>query len=216
MDTKDQTRLSSFFAQYPLKRFSKGEVILRPDDDLTGAVFVVEGQVIQYDITDQGAEMIVDVFRPNAVLPLDWLINAKPNQYFYEAFRETTVRIAPVENFARFLDESPSIVYGLLSRSLWAMGVMQRRMAHLMSGVSINRVMFELITQCKRFGVAHSDGSYELDLHEDELARRAGLTRETVNRELGKLKDRQLVSVSHKCLMIKNLSGLEKLLNSHL
>ena len=216
MDIKNQRKLNLFFAKFPIKRFDKGEVIIRAGDESPGAVYVVSGQVIQYDITDQGVEMTVDVFRPNAVLPLEWLINARPNQYFYEAFRATEIRVAPPDEFMKFLDANPVLVRSLLSRSLCAMGVMQRRMAHLMSGVSINRVMFELITQCKRFGVAKPSGECELDLHEDELARRAGLTRETVNRELGKLKDEHLVTVNHKYMIVNNLEGLEEKLNSHL
>jgi hypothetical protein len=54
-------------------------------------------------------------------------------------------------------------------------------MSHILRGGSASRVVYELIVECERFGNKQVNGSYNLFMHEDELARRAGLSRETVS-----------------------------------
>ena len=79
-----------------------------------------------------------------------------------------------------------------------------------MGGSGHSRVLFELLVECKRFGKKQKDGSYILVMHEDELARRSGLSLGTVNRELGKLKARKVLKIDHKQFIVKDLGSLEK------
>ena len=216
MNAPDKKELEYFFSKYPTRHFDKGQIIIAANDAPPGIIYIVSGQVRQYDITDVGTDVVVDILLASSVFPLDWAVRARRSQYFYQALSPVNVRIAPLDDLSAFLRKSPGLLFSLLARSVAAMTVMQRRMAHLMSGVTANRVMFELITQGKRLGVTQTDGSCVLQLHEDELAQRAGLTRETVNREVGKLKRLGLVDVSHRRLSIKDLAALEDLLDAHL
>jgi len=216
MNTPDQKQLESFFEKYPIRHFDKGQIIIAANETPPGISYVVSGQIRQYDITDLGTDIVVDILLASSVFPLDWAAGVWDSQYFYQALSPVIIRTVPLDELEVFLRQSPNLLFSLLTRSVTAMMIIQRRMAHLMSGVTFNRVLFELITQGKRIGVKQPDGSYSLHLHEDELAQRAGLTRETVNREVGKLKQLGLVEVSHRVLRIKNLAELEALLGSHL
>ncbi len=216
MSTPDQKQLDSFFRKYPIRHFDKGQIIIATNETPPGIFYVVSGQVRQYDITDLGVDIVLDVLLDSSVFPLEWAVRDVNTQYFYQAISPVEVRLAPLNELQNFLKQSPRLVYSMLNRSVAAMTIMQRRMAHLMSGVTYNRVMFELIAQAKRLGIKQTDGSYLLNMHEDELAQRAGLTRETVNREVGKLKRLGLVEVNHRRISIKNLDKLESLLGDHL
>jgi CRP/FNR family transcriptional regulator len=216
MKTPDKKQLESFFVKYPIRHFDKGQIIIAANETPPGISYVVSGQIRQYDITDVGTDIVVDVLLASSVFPLDWATRNRESQYFYQALSPVKIRTAPLSELEAFLRRAPNLLYILMTRAVAAMTIMQRRMAHLMSGVTVNRVLFELITQGKRIGVKQLDGSYLLHLHEDELAQRAGLTRETINRELGKLKRRGLVEVDHRILIIKNLEEIEALLGSHL
>jgi CRP/FNR family transcriptional regulator len=216
MNTPDQKQLESFFVKYPIRHFDKGQIIIAANETPPGISYVVSGQIRQYDITDLGTDIVVDILLASSVFPLDWAVRDRDSQYFYQALSPVGIRTAPLDELEVFLKQNPNLLFTLLTRSVAAMMIMQRRMVHLMSGVTFNRVMFELITQGKRIGYKHLDGSYTLNLHEDELAQMAGLTRETVNREVGKLKRLGLVEVSHRRLRIKNLAELEAMLGSHL
>ncbi len=216
MRTSDQNQLESFFEQYPIRHFDKGQIIIATNETPPGIFYVISGQIRQYDITDLGADIVIDVLLATSIFPLDWAVRDVSSQYFYQAISPVEVHLAPLNELQEYLRQSPALVLNMMNRSVAAMTILQRRMAHLMSGVAFNRVMFELITQGKRLGIRQLDGSYQLNLHEDELAQRAGLTRETVNREVGKLKRIGLVEVNHRRISLKNLAELENLLGNHL
>src|SRR5215469_16851379 len=93
--------VGEFFENYPLRRFDKGEVLIRPEERLDNIFYIVEGSVIQYDISSAGNEVIVNAFKPGAFLPMSMAINHTPNYYYFEAATAVTVRIAPE---ARVLD----------------------------------------------------------------------------------------------------------------
>jgi CRP-like cAMP-binding protein len=209
MDAQIARKIEQFFSVYPLKRFDKNQILVYAGDEPPGVFHLERGQVRQYDITGSGEEVVVNVFQPPAFFPMSWAINHTPNRYFFETATPIHVRIAPADAAVQFLRDNADVTFDLLRRLYSGADGMQRRMAHLMGGSAASRVIFELVIECKRFGDKMSDGTYALRVHEDELARRAGLSRETVNRELGKLKTSGLLRVSHKDLIVTDLNRLE-------
>ncbi len=209
-------RVESFFAKYPLKKFDKNQIIIYADEEPKGIYYLLKGKVRQYDISDKGEEVVVNVFKPTAFFPMLWAINKVSNEYFYEALDNVEARLAPAEEVVNLLRKDPDIAFDLLSRLYSGVNGMQRRMAHLMGGSGQSRVLFEVVLECKRFGTIRKDGSYQLDLHEDQLANRSGLSRETVNRELVKLKDKHLIDVFRKHMVIYDLQKIQEILGTHL
>ena len=216
MNTRVARKIEEFFAKYPLRYFDKSQILIYAGDEPPGIFHLVTGQVRQYDITDRGEEVVVDVFKSPAFFPMTWAINKTPNQYFFETAMPTEIRMAPAGDVVTFLKANHDVTYDLLSRLYSGTDGMQRRMAYLMGGSGRSRVLFELIVECKRFGKKQEDGSYILTMHEDELARRSGLSRETINRQLAKLKIMKLLDITHKEFIIKDLKQLEKELGSGL
>lgn len=210
MDETVRQKVAAFFAPYPLKQYDKKQILIQANDAPPGVMYLESGQVRQYDISEQGDEIVVNVFKSPAFFPMAWAVARVPNRYFYDAATPVSVRVAPVEAVITFIKDNPDVLFDLLSRVYSGVEGMQRRMAHLMGGTSRTRVLFELSVECRRFGQFQTDGSCMVSIHEEELARRAGLSRETVNRELGKLKREKLITVSHKNLVITNLAQLEE------
>lgn len=212
MDQGVKQKVRLFFAAYPLETFDKKQILVYANEAPRGVMYLVEGQVRQYDITSQGEEIVVNVFQTPAFLPMSWAITGIKNRYFYEAASPVTVHIAPPADVVGFVQANPGVMFDLLSRVYSGLEGMQRRMAHLMGGTARTRVAYELLIECKRFGMQLPDGSFLVNIHEEELARRAGLSRETANRELSKLKHDKLLNVSHKQLVIQSLELLEQAL----
>ena len=216
MHDESLSKLDKFFAKYPLRRYEKGQILVNANEDVDRIYYIVSGQVAQYDTTDRGVQIVVNVYKNPAFFPFNQVVAEAPNLYFFEAFRNTEVREAPIQDVIEFVKNNADVGFSLIKRLSVGLEAIERRMAHAMSGRSINRVTFELITQCKRFGVKERDGSYLLDMHEHELANRAGLSRETVNRMLHILKRYNLVAINHKMLIVRDLQGLEDRLKFHL
>ncbi len=205
--------IENFFAQYPLRHFKRGQILIYQGDPPTGIFHLIEGDVSQYDITKHGDEIVVNVFKPPAFFPMNWAINGTPNEYFFEAITDVSLRQAPASDTIDFLKANHDVLYDLLSRVYMGTDGLLRRMALLMGGSARTRTIFELIVACRRFGKKGPSG-YALELSETELAARAGLSRETISRELHKLKSKGLVSITHKSIVVRNLSSIEEELSN--
>lgn len=209
-------KVERFFIQYPLKKLGKNEVLFRPGENPPGIIYLVSGQINEYDITKQGNEVVVNVFKPPAFFPMSWAINKTPNQYFFETTTEISYRQAPADKVVRFLKSNPEVLFDLLARVYSGTDGMLRRMALLMGGSARSRVLFEILIAAKRHGIKKPGGGTTVMLHEDELASRAGLSRETISRELGKMKGHKLIEVGRSGIIIRNIDELENELGQDL
>lgn len=186
-------KIETFFSSYPVRHFKKGQILVYGGEQPGHVFYLVSGKVRQYDINDKGNEVVVNVFKPPAFFPMSWAINKSHNYYFFETTEPVSLHQAPPDDVITFLKENPDVSFDLLSRLYSGVDGLQRRMAHLMGGSARNRTIFELITECVRFGASQKDGSQVISINERELAERTGLSRETVSRELAKLKAKNLV-----------------------
>ena len=69
MTTSIADKVSRFFTTFPLREYRKGELLLRPEEQLPGIFYLVEGRVSVYDVTPAGNEVVVNVFKPGAFFP---------------------------------------------------------------------------------------------------------------------------------------------------
>lgn len=210
MSSEIANKINDFFEKYKLQYFNKGQILVHGGKDPGGVYYIVGGQVRQYDIAESGDEIVLNVFKPPAFFPMSWAINHTPNAYFFEAFTNVIVRYAPAADAVKFLHDNPDVTFDLLSRVYRGTDGMLARMSHLMQNSARGRILFELANNALRFGRPHEDGSYTLSIRETELAARAGLTRETINREMRKLKKGGLVDVTTHGIRILNLDAIRQ------
>jgi len=209
-------KIEVFFKAYSLKHLGKGYLLIYAGYEPPGVFYIQSGRVRQYDVADNGEEVVVNVFKPPAFFPMSWAINKTPNQYFFEADTAVTVRQAPANEVVEFIKANPEVMLDLLARVYSGTDGLLRRTAHLMGSNARTRLLFELITQCRRFGERQDNGSYLVGINESELAKRAGLSRETVSREISELKKMHLINVGRQAITLHDLGKLEAKLGSSL
>jgi CRP-like cAMP-binding protein len=208
-------RVNSFFAKYPLKKYDSGEIMLLAGEDPKCIFYLVNGNVREYDISYKGEEVVVNVFKNPSFFPMSWLLNKTPNCYFYQALGQVSVRQADSDEVLAFVTENSDVMLDLLKRLYIGTDGMKRRMAHLMGGNAKSRLLFELIVEGQRFGIK-SDAGILVTLSESEIGSRAGLSRETVSREIKLLKNQGLISVSRRGILLDDIDVLEKRLGPDL
>lgn len=216
MEDTVASKITAFFARYPEEQYGKHELLVYANESPRGIFHLVSGQVRQYDISVQGTDIVVNVFKPPAFFPMSWALTHIPNRYFFETIQTTRVRVAPPDDVVTFLHENSDVLVNLMTRLYSGVEGMQRRMAHLMGGSARTRILFELGIAAKRFGTQGPDGSYAIPLHESQLANRSGLARETANRELMALKEQGLITIGRKQLIVPSLDALEQELGEQL
>lgn len=207
MDIAITEKIDAFFVRLKLQVYKKGEILIRADDDPAGIFYLKKGLVKEYAISKKGDELVVNIFKPFTFFPMSWAINDTPNIYYFEAMSDVEVFRAPKEQVVAFVKNNPDILYNLLSRVYKGTDGLFLRMAYLMSGNAYDRLLTELIIYAKRFG--KKSQSVELTISEQELAAQAGLTRETVSREMKHLKEKALVVFEKNVLILKDVARLE-------
>lgn len=203
-------KVDRYFSKYPKRSYPKGQILVFADEDPEHIFYITKGRVRKYDVSYRGDEVVVNVFKPPAFFPMSWAINRASNKYFYKTELETEVHVVPADDALKFIKDNPDVALDLLSRIYRGMEGLLGRMVHLMSGSARSRLLYELIIECRRTGQKNKDGSYKLDLNEVDLAARSGLSRETVSREMHKLKADGLAAVSGKGVSVSGLEALEK------
>jgi len=200
--------IDNFFASYQLRKYTKGQILLLNWDDAKYVYYLISGRVKQYDVTHKGDEIILNTFKPPAFFPMSLAINQAPNPYTYEAETDLELRQAPVKDVIAFLKAHPEVTFDLLSRVYRGADGLLSRMAYLMASSAKRRLMFELLVACKRYGKQTKHG-FTLAMTETELAARAGLTRETVSREMKKLTNDSLVTIGSSNITIPDIDKYE-------
>jgi CRP/FNR family transcriptional regulator len=205
-----QQTIDDFFSNYPERQLAKGQILIHAGDNPPGVFYLASGQIKQYSITDSGAEIIVKFYKESAIVPLSWAVNRTLNNYFYECFSDVVIRKAPVSEVEEFLRGNPDVVYDLLKRAYVSIEDLYARMASTMGESARNRMLLQVIQDCKKYGVQRPDGSYILNLHENDIAARTGLTRETISRHLSQINHGKLIQIGRKNIIIKDIALLEK------
>lgn len=203
-------KIDEQFSRYPKRSYPKGQILVFADESPQHIFYITEGRVRKYDISYKGEDVIVNIFKPPAFFPMSWAINRTSNKYFYKTETETELHVVPVEAALEFVKNNPDVMFDLLSRIYKGMDGLLGRVVHLMSGSAKSRLLYELIIECRRFGTKNKDGSYTLDITEASLAARSGLSRETVSREMQKIKAAGLVRIHGKGIQIMDIAALEQ------
>lgn len=204
-----QDKLQDFFSKYRTRKYDKGQIVVFAGDEPGYVFYLIKGNVRMYDVSYRGEEIVANVFKPGAFFPMSWAINHTPNAYFFQAADEVEVALADPAETVAFLKENPDVMFDLLSRLYRGTDGMTMRMVQLMGGSARERLALELMIECKRFGKDDSNGACTLQMTESELAARAGLTRETVSRELRKLANENIVSIKQGEITLLDSKQLE-------
>lgn len=216
MDNEVKKSVEMFFASYPLRSFKKGQIIIHAHDTPASVYYLVEGQVVEYDISSAGNEIVVNAFKPGAFFPMSLVLNDVPNNYFFEAASPLTLRQAPADDVVAFLKAHPDVTFDLLRRVYLGTDGLLRRMAHLMGGKSRSRLIFELLNAAARFGERAPDGSTFLSLTVTDISKRSGMSRETISRTMSELREAGLVTVQSGGMIITDTGALEAMIGDEL
>ncbi|MGH7196416.1 MAG: Crp/Fnr family transcriptional regulator [Candidatus Saccharimonadales bacterium] len=203
-------KVKTFFADFPLRQYDKGNILVHAGDEPQGVFYLHKGQVRQYAINDRGDEIVVNVFKPGAFFLMSWAINKTPNRYFLDALEDVEVYVAPAERVVQFVQTNPDVLFDLLQRVYSGVDGILERMVLLMGGDARSRLMLELLISARRTGVPRGSNSHTVHLTESDLATRTGMSRETVSREMRHLKKTGLVEVAYKQITLLDVRALEK------
>ena len=184
------------------KNYLKGEVIFNPSEKGDHFFILRKGKVKVFK-TAKGKEQIIKIFDKPALFGEAASFTGKNFPAWAEAIENSEILIIPRHRFLQLLKEDPEIGMKLLS-------VMAQRLIHLtnvIENLSLKNALSKVASYILR--------KYE-ELEEKEIpfstsmaSMELGLTKETVSRMLGKLKELGIIEKSKSRIRIKNLEALK-------
>lgn len=202
-----EQKITQYFSAFSPVRIDKGTILLLPDEPITVITYIEEGSIEQLAITDKGERVVVNVFRPGAFMPLAYVCAGLSNSYFFEACEDLVVRRAPAEATCDFVQANPDVMHDLLQRVYRGSEGILKQLVLLMSGDAHSLLINRLVIEAKRLRAGQTD--VVLQMSEAVLAARTGLSRETISRELQKLKKQGLVTGGRAKLTVHDIVALE-------
>lgn len=208
MTSDTEAKIHTFFATGRTQRLAKAEGIYFAGDQVDKVYYISSGRIGQYNISKTGQKTVLNVFKKGAFIPLPYVIRTIDTPDFFEALTDCTVFVRSAKDTRAFLASNSDVVMSVLIRVYNGVDGLQQRMLLMASGDARARVALELKIIASRFGEKTADGYVVIPVTETELAATAGLSRETVSREIGKLKQAGIVGVIHNKLAIHDVKAL--------
>jgi CRP/FNR family transcriptional regulator, cyclic AMP receptor protein len=210
---KDHLRLVA--ESLEVHTYERGQLIFRQGSAGDRLHILVAGQVLVYTSNELEQDYPIIIFRTGDFFGELALCDGLPRSANVRAMRPTTTLVLEREAFRRMVRASPLIAEAIIE----ALSMRLRRTTtyceHLSQHSVQQRVVRLLLALTDDYGTTNSDGSIrmQLGLNQDEIASMFGTTRETINRELGKLRKQQLISLHQGEIVIPSIDPLLELLN---
>jgi CRP-like cAMP-binding protein len=205
----------TFYKQFTVRNYKKGEMIIRADDDPQGIFCLTKGYVRQYTISKSGFELTLHILKPISYFPMVWAINGTPNVYYFEALTPVEVGRAPRDEVVDFIKDKPALLFALMSELLEDYAETLKRVEHLVFSDAYRRVISILIYIAKHFGEETKKGIIvKHRFTQQDIATLVGVTRETASNEMVKLEKEGLIKYVDHSMLFDNMKKLNFELSS--
>lgn len=170
------------FTAAPDQKFKRGAMLIQASDQPDDAWLITDGYVRQFDFLPNGSEFSLNIYRPGALLALTWLYGGVPNHHCYEALTGVTVKRIKKEEYRAYIQLHPNEAITILERLSRGLDGMFSRITANSQNDAVARILNEIRIDSNRF-----PGDDDRALTSTMLAKRTGLARETVSRNISRL-----------------------------
>ena len=214
---KNKTKeLDTFYKQFQIRHYKKGEMLIRADDDPQGIFCLTKGYVRQYVISEIGSELTHHIRKPVSYFPFVWAINGTPNLHYFEALTAVEVGRAPRDQVVDFIKDKPTLLFDLMSEMLEENAETLDRVEHLVFSDAYRKVISILLYIGKHFGEKiHGSIAIYYRFTQQDIATLVGVSRETASIQIVKLEKTGLIKRIDSLIILENVNKLEAELSSN-
>lgn len=206
-------KTNNYFKSYPLIRMRKGQAILAAEKEIPDIFWIRQGTIRMYQISENGAEITLHVFRAPAFLPIMFYLSRPEGEYYFQAVETVIARKAPAEEVVEFLKGNPDVLFDLVSRFADAITGLLLRIDQLSTKSAYQRVASLLLYLVQKAGKPQPDGSYIIDmrLSQPDIAAWIGVARETVSHQIDKLRKNGIIASIDRKFVVLDMDQLQKI-----
>lgn len=190
-----------------LKEYKKGSLIHSENSDCLGMIMIVTGEVRTYIMSDEGREVNLFKIKEDecCVLSASCLINQITFETYMVAEKDCNILIISDSLFNKLINNNIYVrcfTYELLSEKF---SIVMWIMQQILFNKFDRRLANFLVNECKK------TDSNEIKMSQEEISKYIGSAREVVSRMLKRFENENLIEVSRKSIIVKNLDKLKNI-----
>lgn len=195
-----------------LQLFARGDDLFREGDEPDHFVSVLEGRVKIYKALASGKDIILQIMGVGDPLGAVAVYEGRPYPASAQAIEPTTCLLVPRQAFFSLLEESPSMVRGVLSGLTLRLIELTERLTELTGSQVEARFARLFVKLAGQFGQARPNGVFvPLPLSRQELADLTGTTIETSIRIMSRWGKEHLLATEREGFLVLNRPALDAL-----
>ncbi len=194
-----------------LERYSRRTQVLAHDRNRRELLAVVSGCLEISSLSSDGRKYLNAFLGPGQVAPLVRLLEDVPQAYDYCAHEDSVIVHLPCDAVIGVLDQNPALWRDVA----WLALKRQRMSLAMLRAYSVGsirrRVAATLLNLAEIYGAATSDGTdLRVRFTQHDLAAMLGLSRQTINKELGAFTDAGVIEMAYKRLILRDKDTLRR------
>lgn len=187
--------------------YREGELIFQQGTPVLGFHFIGQGKAKLFRRFKDGRKRLIQIAQRGDMLDMSALQRTRSRSTSAEALTECQICFIREEDLFSWVGCHPSVANRLIRRLSQEVRRLQVELVDT-SYMGIRERLVNLLLRLTR----HKDGSrHPVDLYEAEIAEMLGVSRESVVRHLGRLKQRGTISVEDRRVVIRDREHLARL-----
>ena len=211
MNEKIKKQLETFFSQFELIKYKKGQVLFRPGENLNTAYIEKSGFLGAYVNTD-GKEVSLPSLRPLFFCAGINGLHKKTNKYFVEAITAVELWAVPMEEFVKFIEKDINIVNEVNKKLIDDLIDLSANWQQIVAGDATSKVAGLILMIAKDVGEKKGNEILvNFNTPHRVLASMAGITRETVTLQILKFQKQGYLYNKGRKMVIKNIEKIREI-----
>jgi len=211
MNEKIKKQLESFFSQFDLVKYKKGQVLFRAGENLSTAYIEKTGFLRAY-MVNGGKEISLPSLRPLFFCAGINGIYKKPNKYFVEAITSVELWAVPMEKLVNFVEENKEIKDEVNRQLIDTLLNLTVSCQQIVAGDAAGKVAGMICMIANDTGEKKGNEILiNFNTPHRVLASMAGLTRETVTLQTLKFQKQGYLYNKKRNVVIKNLEKIKEI-----
>jgi CRP/FNR family transcriptional regulator len=198
------------------KQFKSGELLFSEGEPCHGLHIIASGKVRIFKTSASGREQVLAVNQPGESVAELPVFDGGVYPASAVAIEETQIAFLSQQDFRSYCLEHPRVALKMLS----VVGSRLRQLVGIIEELSFTTIRQRLVSTLLR--LAESDGSrtahgieFQLPATHQELANQLGTVRELISRNLMRLQAEGLLEVDARRIVVKDMKGLNALLEAN-
>lgn len=205
-------KLIAYFQKYPLTKYRKKEIILKPGDDVPYISYIKSGYVRVYSLNESGQETTMQIFKPMLYFTMIFNMCNMKNKYFFEAVTPVEMWKAPVKDTLDYFKSDEELSMELMKAFFDKYLEFVDQYNILLSGNAYSKVASVLSFLSEK---NEDNGSNEAVIRFNTphrvIASMTGLTRETVTLQILKLQKEGYIRKNGKQIIVSDIEELRRI-----